>query len=401
MSVVEAVKDERPEAAAVIAAIRQAVARGPDDGFIPLHEPYFDGAEWDYVKDCLDTGWVSSVGHYVDKFEQELAFSCGVAHAVAVVNGTAALQVALRLAGVERGDEVLMPALTFVATANAVAYLGAMPHFVDCEARTLGLDPVKLADYLAHITEVTPSGCRNRLTGRRISVVVPMHTYGHPVDMDPLLDVAVRYGIRVVEDAAESLGSLYYGRPCGSLGRLAAVSFNGNKVITTGGGGAILTDDPRIAAHARHLTTTAKRPHRWAFEHDETGYNFRMPNLNAALGCAQLEQLPGFIERKRRLAARYEAAFAEVPGVTMFREPSFARSNYWLNCLLLDEPSFELRDALLETINDADLMVRPVWRLMCDLDMYRTCPAMDLTVARDLEQRLINVPSSVALGEGA
>lgn len=395
---------ERPRAAAtvdpdaVVSAIRAALRLPPDHGFVALHEPSFEGAERDYVTECIDTGWVSSVGSYVEKFEQELAFACGAAHAVAVVNGTAALQVALQLAGVGPGDEVLMPALTFVATANAAAYLGAVPHFVDSETRTFGLDPAALGDHLAGIAEVTALGCHNRLTGRRIAAVVPMHVYGHPVDMDPLLDIAVRYGIRVVEDAAEAVGSLYYGRPCGSLGRLAAVSFNGNKIVTTGGGGAILTDDAELAARARHLTTTAKVPHRWAFDHDELGYNFRMPNLNAALGCAQLEQLPSFVARKRALAERYAAAFETVPGVGLFHEPAFARSNYWLNCLLLDDASADARDALLEATNGADLMTRPTWRLMCDLPMYADCPKMDLSTARDLEHRIVNLPSSVSLG---
>ena len=343
----------------IIAAIRQAIGWRSGDGPVGLHSPCFEGSEWKYVKDCLDSGWVSSVGSYVDRFEEMLAEICGVNHAVAVVNGTAALQVALQVAGVTRDDEVLMPALTFVATANAAAHLGAVPHFVDSEWRTLGIDCGRLADYLNEIAELTPQGCFNRQTGRRIAAIVPMHVFGHPVDMDPLLDVAVRFGIRVVEDAAEALGSRYHNRPCGSLSRIAAVSFNGNKIITTGGGGAILTDDAALARRAKHLTTTAKLPHRWAYEHDEVGYNYRMPNINAALGCAQLESLPHYLSAKRSLASRYEAAFAGIPGVSFFKEPGFARSNYWLNCLMLDEPSVETRNAILEATNDAGLATRP------------------------------------------
>ncbi|MEQ9143858.1 MAG: LegC family aminotransferase [Parvibaculaceae bacterium] len=382
----------------VVAAIRDALGLEETHGFVPLHTPHFEGAEWDYVKECLDTNWVSSVGSYVDRFEADVAAHCGTAHGVAVVNGTAALQVALQIVGVGAGEEVMMPALTFVATANAASYLGAVPHFVDSDPQTLGLDPQKLGTYLGDIAERTLDGVRNRLTGRRIAAIVPMHAFGHPVDMETLISVAARYGIPIVEDAAESLGSVYKGEKCGSLGRVAAVSFNGNKIVTCGGGGAIVTDDETLAARAKHLTTTAKVPHRWAFEHDAVGYNYRMPNLNAALGCAQLEKLDSYVETKRRLAAGYLAAFARVPGISAFRERCFARSNYWLNCLLLDEPSMETRDRILDATNSANLMTRPAWTLMCDLDMYAHLPSMPLEGARNIEARLINVPSSVSLG---
>lgn len=305
---------------------------------VALHEPVFGGREWDYVRECLNTGWVSSVGKFVDEFERRLADYTGVAHAIAVVNGTAALHMSLLLAGVERGDEVLTPALTFVATANAVAYIGAIPHFVDSEERTLGVDPVKLNDYLNDIVKMKDGQPFNRLTGRRLRAIVPMHTFGHPVDLDPLMEVAERFSLSIVEDAAESLGSLYKGRHTGSFGSIAALSFNGNKIVTTGGGGAILTNDLRIAKRAKHLTTTAKQPHPWAFFHDETGFNYRLPNINAALGCAQLEQLDTFVQRKRELARRYAEAFDGLSGLRVFQEQPFARSNYWLNALLL-EPS--------------------------------------------------------------
>jgi len=367
--------------------------------FIGLHEPQFGGNEWLYVKECLDTGWVSSVGKFVDKFEEQLADYTGSAKAVAVVNGTAALHIALQLGGVRSGDEVLIPALTFIATANAVSYCGAIPHFIDSEERTLGLDPAKLADYLADSAEMRGGSCYNRHTGRRIKAVVPMHTFGHPVDLDPLCELCSRYGLSLIEDAAESLGSYYKGRHTGNHGILSALSFNGNKTITTGGGGAILTNDEQLGKLAKHITTTAKVPHKWAFAHDMVGYNYRMPNLNAALGCAQLEQLDGFLCRKRALAQRYREAFAALPGVRFVAEPEFARSNYWLNALLLEGDAAQERDALLELTNDSGVMTRPAWTLMHRLPMFVSAPRMDLSVALDLEKRMINLPSSAMLGE--
>jgi perosamine synthetase len=290
---------------------------------ISLHEPYFGGNEWRYVKDCLDTGWVSSVGKYVDQFEQRLAEYTGVKRAVAVVNGTEALHIALKLAGVGPNDEVIVPALTFIATANAIVYCGAVPHFADSEERTLGLDPNKLEKYLHDTTDIRGSHCINRATGRRIKAVVPMHTFGHPVDLDFLAEVCQRFHLELVEDAAESLGSFYKGRHTGNWGKLASLSFNGNKTITTGGGGAILTNDEELGKLAKHITTTAKVPHKWKFYHDQTGYNYRLPNINAALGCAQLEQLPEFLARKRALAERYLESFAVLSGMHIFREPDF------------------------------------------------------------------------------
>lgn len=369
----------------------------PAEEPIHLHAPAFEGKEWDYVRECLDTGWVSSVGRFVDEFERRLAEYTGVAHAVAVVNGTSALHVSLILAGVQRGDEVLVPALTFVATANAVAYVGAMPHFVDSEENTLGVDPEKLLDYLKEIVTLKNGEAVNRFTGRRIKAVVPVHTFGHPVDMDPLLEVAARFGLSVVEDAAESLGSLYKDRHTGSFGQIGVLSFNGNKIVTTGGGGAILTNDREIARRAKHLTTTAKQSHPWAFFHNETGFNYRMPNINAALGCAQLEQLDVFIERKRRLARRYAEAFARVKGVKVFQEQPFARSNYWLNALILEPNYAQSRDAILQATHERGIMTRPAWTLMPKLPMYQHCPRMDLRVAEALEARIVNLPSSADL----
>lgn len=365
----------------------------------PLHEPEFSGNEWKYVKECIDTGWVSSVGSFVDLFEQKLAEFTGASHAVATVNGTAALHICLLLVGVERNDEVLVPALTFVATANAVTYCGAIPHLVDNSENSLGLDPEKLGHYLEDISEIRSEGCFNKRTGRRIQAVVPMHTFGHPVDLDPLVEICHRFRLTLVEDAAESLGSYYKEKHTGNLGKVAALSFNGNKIVTTGGGGAILTNDSNLAKFAKHLTTTARVPHKWSFAHDMIGFNYRLPNINAALGCAQLEQLPKFIENKRNLAEKYRKAFSHVRGIRFFSEPNFAKSNYWLNALLLDKDFERWRDDLLKATNEKGIMTRPAWTLMHELKMYQDCPRMeDLAVSENLERCLINIPSSAALG---
>ncbi len=364
---------------------------------IALHEPCFSGNEWAYVKDCLDTGWVSSVGKYVDKFEAMLTEFTGVKRAVAVVNGTAALHICLKLVGIEQGDEVLMPALTFVATANSVTYCGATPHFVDSEERTLGLDPKKLSDYLHDISEIRGDECFNKKTGHRIRALMSMHTFGHPVDLDPLVELCNQYKLELVEDAAESLGSFYKGRHTGNWGKISAISFNGNKTITTGGGGAILTNDEELGYLVKHLTTTARVPHKWSIMHDHVGYNYRLPNINAALGCAQLEQLPGFLKRKRDLAERYKKGFEGIDGVRFFSEPDFAKSNYWLNVLLLDEEFSDKRDDLLEITNHFRIMTRPAWTLMHKLPMFQNCPRMELNMAETLEKRILNLPSSAVL----
>jgi perosamine synthetase len=379
----------------VVDALRRCLPS--DRERIGLHEPVIGTIEREYVLNCLDSTYVSSVGKYVDEFERRLAEYTGVSHAVAVVNGTAALHVCLLLAGVKQNDEVLVPALTFIATANAISYIGAVPHFVDSDLSTLGVDPSKLADYLQDITEVRNGECYNKSTGRRIKAIVPMHTFGHPVDLDAIAFVSEKYALTLVEDAAESLGSFYKGRHTGNWGKLSALSFNGNKIVTTGGGGAILTNDAQLARRAKHITTTAKVPHRWAYVHDEIGYNYRLPNLNAALGCAQLEQIDQFLESKRRLAERYRQAFSAVPGVHFFSEPAFARSNYWLNAILLDREYAHYRNELLDRTNDVGLMTRPTWALLHTLPMYAHCPRMDLSTAEDIERRLINIPSGAGL----
>lgn len=380
----------------IINSIRSVIDH-KEEGMVPLHAPNFIGNEWAYVKDCLDTGWVSSVGQYVDRFERMLEEFTGINHAVAVVNGTAALHIALKLIGVEYGDEVFVPDLTFVATANAVKYIGAIPHFVDVDINTLGLNPCKLNDYLCEIAVVKDGVCWNRKTGRRIKAVVPMHTFGHPVDLDPLVEVCHKFHLEIVEDAAESLGSYYKGKHTGSYGKVSAVSFNGNKIITTGGGGAILTNDPKLAKMAKHITTTAKLPHPWEYVHDQVGYNYRMPNINAALGCAQLENLSSFIQKKRQLAETYKTKFDRISNVTFFVEPKYARSNYWLNAILLDESVSHYRDIILQATHDEGLLCRPAWRLMHKLEIFKGCPKMDVSVAEDIEKRLINIPSSANL----
>lgn len=379
----------------VLAALKKVLPAKAEN--IGLHEPEFKGSEWTYLKDCLDTGYVSSVGRYVDKFEEQLTQVTGAQYAIAVVNGTAALHASLRLIGVSADDEVLLPALTFIATANAVAYCGAMPHFVESDEKTLGVDPRKLEDYLRDTSVVQNGVCRNRHTGRRIRALIVVHTFGHPADLDPLIDLCERFCLVLVEDAAQSLGSLYKGRSTGTFGRLAALSFNGNKIVTTGGGGAILTNDKTLAKRAKHLTTTARVKHPWRYVHDEIGFNYRMPNINAALGCAQLERLDNFVERKRQLFSRYLSAFKGVPGTALFVEPKYARSNYWLNVLLLAPEKAVFREELLEFTHKNAILTRPVWELLHHLPMYVKAPRMDLSVAEGLESRMINLPSSVFL----
>jgi perosamine synthetase len=377
----------------IVQAVREVL--GPAESPISLHEPEFRGREWDYVKECLDTGWVSSVGAFVDRIERDLADYTGAARAVATANGTAALHVCLILAGVDAGDEVLLPALTFIATANAVSYCGATPHFVDSETVSLGVDAAALEDHLRSVAELRGEQCFNRLTGARIPALVVMHAFGHPADLDALAEVAARWRLVLIEDAAESLGSSYKGRHTGSHGRLSALSFNGNKLVTTGGGGAILTHDEELGRRAKHLTTTARVAHRWSFLHDEVGYNYRMPNLNAALGCAQLERLPDVLARKRELAARYAAAFQRSAGAAFLSEPPETQSNYWLNTVVLNDPA--LRDETLQALNDAGYLSRPIWTLMHHLPMYANCPRADLSVAEAMERRVINLPSSPSL----
>jgi aminotransferase in exopolysaccharide biosynthesis len=362
------------------------------DEFIPLHAPCFNGNEKNYLTDTIDTTFVSSVGAYVDRFEDMMSQITSAKKSIAVVNGTAGIQVALRLAGVKAGDEVLTQALTFIATANAIAYLSAHPVFLDVDLDTMGLSPKAVEEFLEEFGELREHGCYNKKTGNRISACVPMHTFGFPVHLDELLAVCDKWNIPVVEDAAESLGSFYKGRHTGSFGKLAAFSFNGNKVVTCGGGGAIVTNDVELGAKAKHLTTTAKVPHPYEYVHDEMGYNFRMPNVNAALACAQLEQLDGFLDNKRNLALQYESYFGE-HGIKFRTETEDTKANYWLMCVELENR--EERDLFLKSTNDSKVMTRPIWQLMHRLPMYSYCQKDHQKNALFLEERIVNIPSSV------
>ncbi len=359
---------------------------------IPLHRPVFAGTEREDLVACIDSNFVSSVGEKVTELEQRVAECAGAQFGVAVVNGTNALQVALQLVGVERDCEVITQALSFVATSNAIAYLDAHPVFIDVDRATLGLSPDALRAWLDQFGQRRTDGCYNRSTGRRIAACQPMHTFGHPCRIDAIAALCAEWGIPLIEDAAESLGSTYQGRHTGTFGRLGVFSFNGNKIITTGGGGMIVTDDEALATRAKHLTTTAKLPHPFEYVHDQLGYNFRMPNLNATLGCAQMEQLPGFLAAKREVADRY-AAFCAEHGIEWVHEPKGARSNYWLNAIVLRSKAE--RDAFLQATNAAGVMTRPIWTLMVDLPMYAHCQHDGLAVSRWLADRVVCLPSSV------
>ena len=377
--------------------ITSAIQKATGKKKAALHEPQFSGNESKYVQECIDSTFVSSVGKFVNRFEKEIADYTGVKYAVAVVNGTAALHIALVLAGVKAGDEVLVPALSFVATANAVRYSGAKPHFVDSEERTLGIDPEALRDYLQNVTEQRNGICVNLNNGSPIRALIPVHIFGHPCDLEGLISVAKDFNLTMIEDSAESLGSFYQGQHTGTFGLLGTLSFNGNKIITTGGGGAILTDDSELAKRAKHITTTAKIPHRWDYVHDEVGYNYRMPNLNAAVGCAQLEQLQDFLVSKRNLFEKYKDVFSEIAGLRLFAEQKFSQSNYWLQALLLDDSVTNQRDSILEATNSAGLMTRPAWTLLHKLTPFQGCSHAPLPVAESLEKRIINLPSSSGL----
>jgi aminotransferase in exopolysaccharide biosynthesis len=360
--------------------------------YIPLHAPVFNGQERKYVLETIDSTFVSSVGAFVDRFENEMATYTCSARAVATVNGTAALHVALHLAGVKRGELVITQSLTFIATCNAIHYCGAEPVFIDVDRHTLGLSPNALDAWLTDNARLDNDGtCRTKDDGKVIRACLPMHTFGHPVELDDLVEVCARWNLVLVEDAAESLGSLYKGRHTGTFGQLGTLSFNGNKIITTGGGGMIIADE-ELGARAKHLTTTAKKPHPYEFMHDEIGYNYRLPNLNAALGCAQLEQLEEFVAAKRTLAARYAEAL-HGSELQFFHEPPDCRANYWLNAVICE--SLEQRDMLIKATNDQGVMTRPIWHLMSHLPIYAHCPKGDLSNAEWLEMRVVNLPSSV------
>jgi len=384
----------------------------PGKETIPLHEPYFGGNEKKYVLDCIETNYVSSVGKYVDRFEEVIRDFTGAKYAIATVNGTAALHIALKLAGVQPGDLVITQPLTFIATCNAISYCGAEPVFVDIDAETLGMSPDSLESWLSTNTVIEDNVCylkevhklhelqynnnNNKFVEirgpKRISACVPMHTFGHPCKIDKIVDICNRYHIPVVEDAAESIGSYYKGQHTGTFGKFGILSFNGNKTITTGGGGMILTDDDELGPLAKHITTTAKKPHPWKFEHDMIGYNYRLPNINAALGCAQMEILPDILKNKRQTAKRYQDFFNNLKDIEFISEPSDSISNYWLNAILLyDEKE---RDQFLDYAYSQKVMCRPAWTLMNKLSMFSKCISSTLSESNMVEKKLINIPSS-------
>jgi len=361
------------------------------EAFIPLHAPYFGGNEKKYLADTIDSTFVSSVGAYVNRFEDMMAEITGAKYAIATTNGTTALHLALIVAGVKRDEEVITQPLTFVATANAITHAQGTPVFVDVDKDTMGMSPEALAAFLNENTEVNNGSAYNKNTGKRIAACVPMHTFGFPCRIDEIAEVCNKYHISLVEDAAESLGSYYKGKHTGNYGSVAAFSFNGNKTITCGGGGAIITNDEQLAKHAKHLSTTAKIPHPYEFVHDEVGYNYRMPNLNAAVACAQLEQLSKILDNKRALTAAYEGYFAD-KNIQLVTEISEAKANNWLNTLILN--NLEERDAFLKATNESNIMTRPIWKLMNKLSMYANCQAGSLENAQWLEDRVVNIPSS-------
>lgn len=364
---------------------------------LPLHPPTFAGNEKRYLEECIDSTFVSSVGPFVNRFENEIANYTGAAGAVVTVNGTAALHMALMMAGVERGDIVLTQALTFIATCNAIAYTGAEPVFIDVDPDTMGLSPDALSLWLEANAEIREGNqCFDKHTGRRIKAAVVMHTFGHPARVDRLVDICRQWGIELIEDAAESIGSLYKGRHTGTFASIGALSFNGNKTITTGGGGMLLFRDPEMARRAKHLTTQAKVPHRWEFFHDSVGYNYRMPNINAALGCAQLENIDRFIASKRATAQAYKEYFSNEPnGIKFMAEPADSRSNYWLCAVQL--PDRAARDRFLTETNDNGVMTRPIWELMNRLPMWKNARTDGLVHTTHLADTIVNIPSGVIL----
>ena len=361
--------------------------------FTPLAVPVFPGNEKKYLEECIDTTFVSSVGKFVDRFEKDMAEYAGCTKAVVCVSGTNALHMSMMLVGVERDDEVLTQALTFIATCNAISYIGAHPVFIDVDKSTMGLSPDALKEWLVKNAEVKNGQCYNKNTGRRVKACVPMHTFGHPVRIEEIVNLCEEYHIELVEDAAESIGSLYKGKHTGTFGKVGAISFNGNKTITTGGGGMMLFNDEELAAHAKHLTTQAKVPHRWEFRHDYVGYNYRMPNINAALGCAQLENLDKFIASKRQLALEYAEYFKNVEDIQFFTEPEDAFSNYWLQAVILKDR--DAQQAFLQQTNDNGVMTRPIWELMNHLPMFEHCENDGLKNTIWFADRVVNIPSSV------
>lgn len=363
--------------------------------FVPLHEPKFIGNEKKYLNDCIDSTFVSSVGKYVDLFEKEFAKKVGSKYAIATVNGTAALHISLILADVSKDDEVITQPLTFIATCNAISYIGAKPIFVDVDLSTMGLSPISLEQFLSENCELINNKCVNKKTRKIIKACVPMHTFGHPCKIDEIKTICDNWNVTLIEDSAESLGSYYKNKHTGTFGKIGAFSFNGNKIITSGGGGVIVTDNENLAKKAKHLTTTAKIPHPFEYIHDEVGFNYRMPNLNAALIVAQLEQLDKFCQNKKELALKYNDFFKDIENIDFVTEPANSSSNYWLHAIMLKDS--EQRDEFLEFTNKNGVMTRPVWKLMNELEMFNDCECTDLSNSKICEQTIVNIPSSVRL----
>ena len=377
----------------VVESIQKVIGRGPHQ----LHEPLFFGKEMNYLKNTINQNSVSSTGEYVNKFEKKIKDYTKAKFAIAVVNGTQAIYISLKACGVKKDEEVLVPALTFVGTVNAISYLGAKPHFVDSQIKNFGIDCSKLENYLNKITKFRGSKCINKLTGKVIKAIIPVHVFGHPCDIQNIIKIAKKFNLIVVEDAAEALGSFYKKKHLGTFGDAGCISFNGNKIITTGGGGMVITNKKILAKKIKHLTTTAKLNHKWEYIHDEVGYNFRMPNLNAAVGLAQLEKIHIFLKAKRTLFKKYFNVFNKMKGISLYKESNNANSNYWLQTLILNKNNVNLKNKILKESHKKLIYTRPVWRLISELEPYKKNQKMSLSGAKEIYNKIINLPSSQSL----
>ena len=377
--------------------ILKAIQKVSNKQKLQLHEPFFFGKEKKYLKHCIDTTFVSSKGKYVKKFEAALSKYINAKNIILLNSGTSALHIALLLMGVKSGDEVILPSMTFVATANAVKYCNANPHFVDSEEESLGIDPFALNNWLNKIVIKKGNFSYNKITNKRISAIVPMHTFGHPCRMDELKKISKKFNMRIIEDSAEALGSFYKGKHAGTIGDIGTLSFNGNKTITTGAGGAIITNNDRVAFQVRHIISTAKQNHAYEYIHDKIGYNYRMPNLNASIGLAQFENINKIINSKRKLFQKYNKLFSNIDEIDLFKEPRYCKSNYWLQTIILRKQNMKLRDDILQLTNKKNIMTRPVWKLLHKLKPFKNCPKSPLPKALSLEKRIINIPSSYGI----
>ena len=364
---------------------------------IYLHEPDIKKEDWKFVKECLSRNFVSSVGNYVTEFEETLKKFTKAKYVIATVNGTSAIHLALVVMGANENDEVILPSLNFVAAANAVRYCNAIPHFVEVEEETLGIDPVKLEEYLKKIVIKRNNVSFNRYTKKRIRFMLPLHMFGHPAKILELKKIAKNYNLKIIEDAAESLGSTYKSKHLGTFGDIGVLSFNGNKIITTGGGGALLTNSLKIAKKLKYLSTTAKKPHRWKYEYSDIGYNYRMPGINASLGCAQMKRIKSYVSIKRKLFKKYKDGFKNIKDIVIFQEPKYAKSNYWLQTIILDNKISHLKEKILEKANNLGFSIRPIWKPLHKLDKFKLCPRMEMKITENLEKRILNLPSSVYL----